>query len=192
MPLHPVLDARMQAVYRDPRCEGILYQVSGPRTFEEQVYLWNGYQAKLEWQRTHRWLPSWMNPYRHFNTAANPYALVDASPGTSLYDLVGLREGSWHMEQLSRIYGRVGYAVDVNWSALPRRMHAGVEAAMAENRMIRTVFSPQYEAWHWQMRWDDWTWTPLNIPLPPVPPFPLPPIPVPTLPLGAAWFTTQE
>lgn len=160
MALHPVLAARLTAVYLDPRCEGLVRGVSGSRSKAEQIVLWNGYQAKLEWAREHPWLPSWMNPYRGFNTAANPYILVGASPGTSLYDLVGLREGSWHMEQVSKTFGEVGYAEDINWSELPKRLHRTVEQVMAENRLIRTVFSPQFEPWHWQMAWDDWTWTP--------------------------------
>lgn len=171
MPLHPVLDARLNAVYADPRCEGLVRGVSGSRTKGEQIVLWNGYQNKLAWAKAHLGVQGWPNPYRNFNTAANPYILVGAAPGTSLYDLVGLREGSWHMEQLSKTYGLVGYAEDINWSEIPNRLYGVVEQVMAENRLIRTVFTPQYERWHWQMAWDDWTWVPGAPPPEPIPDF---------------------
>lgn len=173
MRLHPVLAARLEWAYADPRCEGLLRLVSGPRTKQEQIVLWDGWQARRDWARRHLGVMGWPNPYRHFNEAANPYVKFARA-----YDLVGPREGSWHMEQESEQYGPCGYAGDLNWSELPKRLWAPVETVLFEARLIRTVPG---EPWHWQMFWNDWTWVPSA-------PAPDPP----TLTLGAAWFATQE
>lgn len=139
--LHPVFFRRVEALCADPRMEGRLAVESAARTYAEQKYLYDGWIARRP----------------GFNLAANP----DRVMASTQYDLAGPGRGSWHMEQQATDGRSYGYAVDFNHSALPARIQAQLEPVAAEYRLIRTVPS---EPWHYQMRWDDWTWTPTTTP----------------------------
>lgn len=141
--LHPVLRARVAALCADPRVRGQLRVESAVRTYAEQVYLYGGWQKKLQG------VPG----YEHFNLAANPDRAI-----TPAYGLPRAR-GSWHMEQPDGW----GYAVDFNFSALPHDVQAVLEDVAREYRLIRTVPS---EPWHYQMTWNDWTWLPEEADMP--------------------------
>lgn len=153
--LHPVLAKRDEAFRADPRMRGLVTVNNTVRSRGQQIILWEGYQAKLKWAAEHPWLPAIMNPYRHYNTAANPYAIFSGA-----YD-VKARYGSWHMEQFSETFqGYYGYAIDYNYSALPRDIKKIFISVAAEYKLVETVFTPQYEPWHYQMAWTDWVWVP--------------------------------
>lgn len=83
--LHPTLAWRAALAVEHlwarhgPRCITV---ESAVRTRAEQIYLWEGYQAKL---RGEAWA-------QHFNLAANPYRIVGETP-------VGIVRGSYHMQQ---------------------------------------------------------------------------------------------
>lgn len=150
---HPVLWSRIVAFLNDPEIKqyGLTINNIG-RTFAQQVYLWEGYQARLEWARRHPHLSSWLNPYKHFNLAANPYAV-----GAGAYDVKNVR-GSWHNPQFSEEYKRdLAYAVDFNWSLLPNWFKPRARQIAAKYMLIPTVAS---EDWHYQMTWDNWHWEP--------------------------------
>jgi hypothetical protein len=138
---HPVFRARVEALCADPRMRGLLFVDSGVRTKAEQKFLWDGYQNKL------KGVPG----FAHFNTAANPDSVV----ATSWYGL-GTRHGSWHMQQPD---GH-GYACDFAYSRLPADIQKILISVAAEYRLVETVFSPQYEPWHYQMDPADFEWVP--------------------------------
>lgn len=161
--LDDVFYRRLDAALADPRLRGLVRCASAVRTFEQQVALWNGYLQGLP----------------GFNTAANPYA-TSVMPGYT-YDL-RYRQGSWHMVQHD---GR-GYAVDLNHSELPGDVQAILADVLREYRLVLTVFRPQFEPWHYQMDWGDWTWVPADsVPAPE--PAPTPPPPAMT---DQAWLVT--
>lgn len=130
--LHPVFRARLDHALNDPRIKGKVRVVSATRTRAQQAALYAAYKAGTG------------------NTAANPDSVTVGAYG------LAQRYGSWHMQQPDGY----GYAVDLNWSELDPRTAALAEAILQDHRLIRTVFSPQYEPWHWQMSWSDWAWVP--------------------------------
>ena len=138
---HPVFRARVEGLCADPRMRGLLMVFSGVRTEQEQRRLWEGYQNKL------RGVPG----FAGFNTAANPDSVLQ----TSWYGL-GTRVGSWHMVQRDGF----GYACDFAYSQLPSDIKEILIAVAGEYRLVETVFTPEYEPWHYQMDPADFEWVP--------------------------------